>query len=100
MRIRLTLLFLVAMLGIACGGSLPKALASDPSVALAAQGPDDDQDYKERDEIKKSVDLSPGARVEVTGINGTVTAETSSGNTAEIYIVRSARTREALTHRR
>ena len=42
----------------------------------------------------------PNTRVEVTGINGSVSAETASGNTAEIYVVRSARTKEALTHRR
>jgi hypothetical protein len=94
------LLFLAALLGVACGGGLPQALASDPSAAIGAQGPDDDQDFKERDEIRKSVDLAPGSRVEVTGINGTVSAETTSGNTAEIYVVRSARTRDALSHRR
>lgn len=54
----------------------------------------DDSDYSERDEINQTYQLSAGARVEVRGINGTVDIETSSGNTAEVHIVRSARSRE------
>ena len=57
-----------------------------------------DEDYKERDEISQSYQLTAGARVEVRGINGGVEIETTSGSTAEIHIVRMARTREDLEY--
>ena len=44
----------------------------------------DDSDYAERDEINQTYQLSPGARVEVRGINGTADSETSSGTTVEV----------------
>ena len=53
-----------------------------------------------RDEIRKTVELSPGARVNVSGINGTVTIETSDTRTAEIYIERTAESQEALNRRK
>jgi hypothetical protein len=60
----------------------------------------EDNDMPERDEIRQSFQLSPGTRVEVKGINGTVDIDTAPGNTAEVHIVRSARTREALNFKR
>jgi len=65
-------------------------------VASAASGPGD----QTREEIRKSIELSPGARVEITGINGGVTIETSDNQTAEIYVERTADSREALARRR
>ena len=53
-----------------------------------------------RDEIRKTVELSPGARVDVSGINGAVTIETSDTRTAEIYIERTAQSQEALSRRK
>ncbi|HXM36292.1 MAG TPA: hypothetical protein VN920_13955, partial [Pyrinomonadaceae bacterium] len=53
-----------------------------------------------RDEIRKSFELSPGAEVEVRGINGAVTIETGDSKTAEVYIVRTARDQDALERRR
>jgi hypothetical protein len=53
-----------------------------------------------RDEIRKSYELSPGAQVEVRGINGAVRVETSNTKTAEIYIVRSGKDSGALTRRK
>jgi hypothetical protein len=101
MRIRIVIVMLAALFGAACGGVLPTTLSADPSVSAAVGDPqDDERDLAERDELRKSVELAPGTRVEVTSINGTVSAETSSGSVAEIYIVRSARTRDALAHRR
>ena len=55
--------------------------------------------FDEREEIRKSYQLSPGARVKVSGLNGPVTIETTDGSTAEIFIERTARTREALDSR-
>ena len=67
----------------------------------SAQVPGTSQDnQKTRDEIRKTVDLSPGATVEVSGINGAVRIETSNSSTAEIYIERKAESAEALARRK
>jgi hypothetical protein len=52
------------------------------------------------EEIRKSYDLSPGARVELSGINGAVKIETSDSKTADIYIERTGESQEALNRRR
>jgi hypothetical protein len=66
------------------------------TVHAAAQ----DGDFAERDEIRQSIKLSAGADVEVRGINGSVTIETGSSDTAEVYIVRSARRKDDLNYHR
>jgi len=66
----------------------PLVLSQDPAGASA------------RDEIRKSYELSPGARVEVTGINGAVTIETSDSKTADVYIERTGASQEALNRRK
>ena len=48
-----------------------------------------------RQEIRQNYQLSPGARVELTGLNGAVKIETSDTKTAEVYIERSASSDEA-----
>jgi hypothetical protein len=53
-----------------------------------------------RDEIHQSHELSPGARVEVMGINGAVKIETSATNKAEVTIERIASSQEALDRRK
>ncbi|HZE70745.1 MAG TPA: hypothetical protein VE135_14635 [Pyrinomonadaceae bacterium] len=53
-----------------------------------------------REEIRKTVELSPGARVEVSGINGAVKIETSTSQTAEIYVERTGAGREVLERRK
>jgi hypothetical protein len=45
-----------------------------------------------RDEIRKTFDLTPGARVSVSGINGAVNVETADIKTAEVYILRTGET--------
>jgi hypothetical protein len=61
---------------------------------------DNDKDYQrdlaERDEINQTIELSSGARVEVSGINGTVDIETANTGVAEVHIVRSANNRADL----
>ena len=52
-----------------------------------------------RQEIRQSYELSPGARVELTGLNGAVKIETSDSNKAEVFIERTASTQEALDRR-
>ncbi len=55
----------------------------------------------ERDEIRQSYRISQGARsVVVTNINGSVDIQTIDGDTAEVYVVRSARKRDDLKHDR
>ena len=53
-----------------------------------------------REEIKQTYELSPGARVELVGLNGPVTIETSDTRTAEVHIERTASTQEALDRRK
>jgi hypothetical protein len=55
---------------------------------------------EKREQIRKTVELTAGARVEVSGINGAVKIETSAGNIAEIYIERTAVSSEALARRK
>lgn len=52
-----------------------------------------------REEIRKSFDLQPGARVDVMGINGKVDIQTSDTKTAEVYVLRTAGSREGLNRR-
>lgn len=51
---------------------------------------------EERDEMTQTYQLAPNARVEISGINGAVQVETADTKTAEVHIVRTARSREAL----
>ena len=53
-----------------------------------------------RDEINQTHELSPGARVELLGLNGAVKIETSNTNKAEIQIERTASSQEALDRRK
>lgn len=53
-----------------------------------------------REEIRKSFEMAPGARVEVFNINGSVNIETADTKTAEVYVERTAPTAEALSRRK
>lgn len=53
-----------------------------------------------REEIRKTYQLTPGARVRVSGINGGVKIETSDTTTAEVYIERIGKSAEALGRRK
>ena len=61
---------------------------------------DYDDELPERDTFDQSYQLAPGAQVRVNGINGAVTIETSNTSTAEVHIIRSARTRADLERHR
>ena len=61
---------------------------------------DGDADLPIKEEINQTFELSPGARVDISRINGSLEIETAEGNTAEIHIVRSARNQNTLAHRR
>jgi hypothetical protein len=53
-----------------------------------------------REEIRRNYELSPGARVEVSGINGAVKIETSDTRTADVYIERVGASQEVLSRRK
>ncbi len=53
-----------------------------------------------REEIRKSYDLSAGARVEVSGINGSVKIETADVKTADVLIERTGSSAEVLSRRK
>lgn len=56
------------------------------------------QDFRERDEINQTYQLAPGARVEVSSIRGHVQITNSETTTAEVQIIRTARTRADLEY--
>ncbi len=53
-----------------------------------------------RQEIRETYQLSPGARVELSGLNGAVKIETSDSKTAEVFIERTASSQEAMDRRK
>src|ERR1041384_142900 len=53
-----------------------------------------------RQEIRRSFELAPGARVDLSGLNGAVNIETSDTNKAEVFIERTAASQEALDRRK
>lgn len=99
-------LFIAPSLFIASAGFTSRA--SEPVVTESAgrharydeHGREDEREFKEKEEVRREFNLAPGARVEVWGIRGTVDIETSDTNKAEVYIVRSARSRADLSFRR
>jgi hypothetical protein len=94
MRQLLFTLVILLALGIALATSGVKL---ETNVTAAATGANA---FDEREEIRKSYTLAPGARVRVSGLNGPVSVETYDGNTAEIFIERSARNRDDFERRR
>jgi DUF4097 and DUF4098 domain-containing protein YvlB len=69
-------------------------------MVLACGAPERAQnsDFKERDEINQTYQLPTGARVEVSSIRGPVEITTGDSATAEVRIIRSARTRADLEY--
>lgn len=53
-----------------------------------------------REELTQNFQLEPGARVEVRGINGPVTVETSDTATAEVHVVRTANNKDDLDYQK
>ncbi|HVF49298.1 MAG TPA: hypothetical protein VNA19_04385, partial [Pyrinomonadaceae bacterium] len=51
-----------------------------------------------REETRQSYQLSPGARVEVRSISGSVEIETTETGSAEVHVIRTARNRADLDH--
>jgi hypothetical protein len=53
-----------------------------------------------REEVRQKFELTPGARVELMGLNGAVNIETSDTTTADVYIERLGSSQEALNRRK
>ena len=60
---------------------------------------DDQAQNKTNDEIRKTFELKPGARVEVQGINGFVEIQTADTKTAEVFVRRTADSSDSLQRR-
>ena len=60
---------------------------------------DNGQQGDAREELHRSFELQPGARVEVQGINGKVDIQTADTKTAEVYVLRTAKNNDALSRR-
>lgn len=52
----------------------------------------DDREFTAQDEFRQTYQLAPGAQVDVRNFNGPLDIQTTSGSTAEVYVLRSART--------
>lgn len=86
----------------ASGEAAPEAgKAAEPQAELSiTSGNGEGIDLPEKEEIRRKFQFEAAASINVTNINGSVTVETADANTAEVLIVRSAKTREDLENYR
>ena len=94
MKRLLILILLVVLAGIA--GIVARSSSRAELRSLVAH----DSQGDVREEIRETYELAPGARVELSGLNGPVKIETSEATKAEVYIERTASSREAMTSRK
>jgi putative adhesin len=73
-------------------------LTSVMMLACGAPATAQNRDFKERDEFNQTYQLPAGARVEISSIRGPVEITNGDGATAEVRIIRSARTRADLEY--
>src|SRR4029453_2349085 len=73
-------------------------LAWTASCAGLTTGTAQRDDFRERDEINETYQLAPGTRVEVSSIRGPVEIVNADTATAQVQIVRTARTRADLEY--
>lgn len=92
MKRLIILAVLVALAGIA--GVVARSSSRSESKELVSQNASDT-----RQTIRETYTLAPGATVEVLGINGSVTVETSDSKSAEVLIERNASSQEELERR-
>src|SRR6185369_2541581 len=95
----LILVVLVALAGIA-GVVVRSSSSKGGTVAELRELVSHENDQAAREEIRQSYELAPGARVDVSGINGPIKIETADTKTAEIYIERTASCKDALDRRK
>jgi len=65
---------------------------------VAPSAPFTQRDFKERDEFNQTYQLPHGARVEISSIRGSVKITNTDSATAEVQIIRTARTRADLEY--
>src|SRR5947209_18925718 len=80
----LLLIGAAAILGVISRGGNPFRNSSDSEV---------------RSEVRQTYHLDPGARVEVSSINGSVDVQTADTDTAEVYVLSTAGSQEDLDNR-
>jgi hypothetical protein len=91
------ILLLVVLVGIAgIAGIVRSRTTSGDFDRLVSHNASQDQ----RDEIRQSYQLAPGASVELSNINGAVKIETSDTQTAEVLVERTGSSQEALNRRK
>lgn len=91
------ILILVALVGLAgIAGIVARSAATRSEIREFVSSSEQGDTRKE---IREKYELSPGAQVELAGLNGSVKIETSDTRTAEVYIERIASSEEALTRR-
>jgi hypothetical protein len=87
--------------GSEAGNLAENIAASDASTEVKLDNADTDGvDFAEKEEIRRSYKMEPGANVNIYGINGMVKIESADAPVAEVLIVRSAKKREDLQFRR
>jgi hypothetical protein len=90
----------VAKAGAKSEGETAGADSNKPETNSIVDKGGEDAAFPEREEIRRSYTLKPGADVIVSGINGRVDVETAETDHAEVLIVRSAKRREDLQFRK
>jgi Putative adhesin len=97
---RLVILIVLVVLAAIAGVVVRSSSSKDGTVAEIRELVSHQAADEVREEIRQSYELAPGARVELSGINGSVKIETSDTKTAEVYIERTASSQEALNRRK
>ncbi len=77
------------------GETAPTPSGPPVELSITAAG-DEDVDFPIKEEIRQKYQLKPGSSVGIRGINGRIKIETADTETAEVLIVRSAKSAEDL----
>jgi len=76
------------------------AKPAEPQAELSIAAAEDKDDLPEKEEIRRKFKLAAESSISVNNINGSVTVQTADTDTAEVLIVRSAKTQEDLQNYR
>jgi len=94
LAILIVLVFIAGIAGLMRSHSRVHATISELPGVLS------DNSNQVRDEIRKRYVLTPGARVELSDINGSINIETSDTKTADVYVERTGINAEVLSRRK
>lgn len=73
---------------------------AEPQAELSITATEDKDDLPQKEEIRRKFKLAAESSISVNNINGSVTVQTADTDTAEVLIVRSAKTQEDLQNYR